>query len=77
MDDGSLDNTRLVAKEYGADEVIVFARTKGKGQAIRSGFLAASGLVTVVMDADGSYDPKKLPEMIVPILKSDADLVIG
>jgi len=49
----------------------------GKGAALRIGTHHARGEVLVFMDADGSHDPADIPRLAAPILRGEADLVIG
>jgi len=77
VDDGSSDHTVEVAKLAGA-EVIVHPKNMGKGAALRTGFLAASGAdIIVTMDTDGQHDPGEIPTLIAPILAGKADVVNG
>ena len=62
-DDGSTDGTAQVAKEAGA-EVIVLSENRGKGNALRVLFAEARrrGLSAVIaLDADGQHDPDDIP----------------
>ena len=77
IDDGSIDNTSLVAEEHGADIVIRNEHSIGKGAAIQLGASKASGSIIITMDADGAYSPKEIASLIEPILREEADLVIG
>jgi len=79
IDDGSSDYTPKIAKEMGVD-LIQHKKNLGKGAALRSGFLHAmtySPDVVVTIDADGQHDPSYIPKIIEPILKQEADVVIG
>jgi len=49
----------------------------GKGQALRIGAQRARGQVLVFMDADGSHDEADIPRLAEPILRGEADLVVG
>jgi len=76
VDDGSQDETAKVAKEYNAI-VVENSENLGKGAALRAGFLKAEGDLIVTMDADGSHRPEDLFTIISPILKDEADVIIG
>jgi len=76
VDDGSLDNTFKVANNSGA-LVIRHNRNMGQGAALKSGLKLASGDIVVMLDADGQHDPAEIPKLIDPILRNEADLVIG
>ena len=41
---------------------------RGKGNALRCGFEAASGDIVVMIDADGSTDPKEIPAFVGALL---------
>jgi glycosyltransferase involved in cell wall biosynthesis len=56
---------------------VITDRGRGKGDALRCGFEAATGEILVTMDADGSHDPSEIPTLIKPIEEGRADLVIG
>jgi glycosyltransferase involved in cell wall biosynthesis len=65
-DDGSTDGTAQVAKEAGA-EVIVLSENRGKGNALRVLFAEARrrGLSAVIaLDADGQHDPDDIPAFL-------------
>lgn len=49
---------------------------RGKGDALRAGFAAATGDVIVMLDADGSMDPAEIP-MFVSLLSHGFDVVKG
>jgi glycosyltransferase involved in cell wall biosynthesis len=78
VDDGSTDNTAVVAKLAGA---IVVRRDKnrGKGAAIQSILAEAKKRnpdILVLLDADSQHDPNEIPALIKPISEG-FDLVIG
>ena len=76
IDDGSVDNTAKVAKEAGA-KVIRHSTNRGYIEALRTGFKEASGDIIITMDADGQHQVKDIPKLVEPILKGEADLVMG
>ena len=79
VDDGSTDNTALIARAAGA-EVITLGKNQGKAAAMMKGFQRARELnpmVTVMLDGDGQHNPPEIPALIKPILEGKADLVIG
>lgn len=80
VDDGSTDGTRELLERYrqDADILLVFHdRNRGKGAALRSGFLRAIGDVVVVQDADLEYDPSEFAKLLQPIIENQADVVFG
>ena len=57
--------------------VIYHERNQGKGAALRTGFLHATGDIVIVQDADLEYDPNEYPHILKPILDGKADVVFG
>ncbi len=74
-DNGSTDGSADVARRHGAEVVSVPQR--GFGAAVHAGLLACGADVVCVLDADGSLDPAQLPTVAEPVLRDDADLVLG
>ncbi len=78
-DDGSRDLTAEIARELGAI-VVKHNENKGYGAALRTLFKKALELkpdIIVTLDADGQHDPKEIPRLVEPIVKGEADIVIG
>jgi glycosyltransferase involved in cell wall biosynthesis len=79
VDDGSKDQTSLIARRLGA-LVIVHSKNLGKGVAIRNGLGWAKDNnvdILLTLDADGQHDPNDIPELIAPLRVGEADIVIG
>ena len=76
VDDCSHDSSLERAEGHGA-RVYVLKMHLGKGYALRAGFAKAKGDVVVTIDSDGSHRPEELSQLLSPILKNRADLVIG
>ena len=78
-DDGSTDNTAKIAEKMGAI-VITHKQNLGYGGAIRSLFLKARELdsdMLVTLDSDGQHRISDVLPIVDPIIKNQADLVIG
>ncbi len=76
VDNNSQDSTAEIASQLGA--TVVSEPREGYGSACLRGIEeAAAADVIVFLDADFSDDPSELPQLIEPIVKNDADLVIG
>lgn len=76
VDDGSTDRTAEQARAAGADRVLVHPANRGKGAAVRTGMLAATGDTIAFTDADLSYAPEQL-EGLLEIVESGFDVVVG
>ncbi|GAA1679839.1 glycosyltransferase family 2 protein [Fodinicola feengrottensis] len=74
VDNGSTDGSPQVAANFGA--TVVHEPRRGYGAAVHSGLLAATADVVCVIDADGSLDPGKLPDLVAE-LNSGTDLAVG
>jgi glycosyltransferase involved in cell wall biosynthesis len=80
VDDGSSDNTIEVARENGVDHVVSFTTNRGLAAAFIAGLHACVALgadVIVNTDADNQYNADDIPELVAPILRSEADIVVG
>jgi glycosyltransferase involved in cell wall biosynthesis len=80
VDDGSTDGTRDVLEKAKLDprvRVIFHEKNSGKGAALRTGFIASTGDIVTIQDADLEYDPNEFIEMIKPIEEGVADVVYG
>ncbi|MEO6102831.1 MAG: glycosyltransferase family 2 protein [Pseudoxanthomonas sp.] len=75
VDDGSTDDTALVATQAGA-RALSSPYSMGNGAAIKRGARAASGEVIVFMDADGQHDPACIPRLLQR-LDEGYDMVVG
>ena len=79
VDDGSTDMTAEIAEALGA-EVIRHKVNLGKGAALRTLFAKARECgadVLVLLDADDQHNPQQISDIIEPIIKNEADIVIG
>lgn len=79
INDGSTDNTLKVVTKCKA-KVVSHPINRGLGAALGTGFEYArlkkfDFLIT--LDGDGQHDPKEISKIINPIIKKQADFVIG
>lgn len=80
VDDMSVDGTRDILENVirkKVDKIIYHEKNMGKGYAVRTGMLAASGDVIIVQDADLEYDPIEYPSIVKPIFNNEAKVVYG
>ena len=80
VDDGSGDATSSVARQSGADHVVRLPRNQGLARAFTAGIEQALRLgadIIVNTDADNQYCADDIPALIAPILKGEADIVVG
>jgi len=76
VDNGSRDHTADRAAAAGAR--VVFESRRGYGSACLAGVKSSqSAEVVVFLDGDGSDVPEDLPRILAPILRDEADLVLG
>lgn len=76
VDGHSTDGTLEVARQLRPDVITVCQDGRGKGNALRAGFAAATGDAIVAIDADGSTDPAEIPAF-VGALQAGAEYVKG
>jgi len=80
IDDGSDDKTVEVAKKIGVDHIVKNIRNKGLARTFLVGLDASLRLgadIIVNTDGDNQYKGYDIPKLIAPILKGEADIVIG
>eukprot|EP01022_Parablepharisma_sp_SALTPOND_P020489 TRINITY_DN3745_c0_g2_i1.p1 TRINITY_DN3745_c0_g2~~TRINITY_DN3745_c0_g2_i1.p1 ORF type:complete len:310 (-),score=24.19 TRINITY_DN3745_c0_g2_i1:431-1360(-) len=74
-DNNSSDKTSEIAKECGAE--VRKELRQGKGNVIRTAFREVDSDIYIMVDGDNTYPAKHARELIQPILKDEADIVIG
>ncbi len=74
ISDGSTDKTAQIAKKTGV-KVIDYKNNKGKAGAMKEGFKAAKNEAIVTIDADCTYPPERIPDLINAL--EEADLVVA
>ena len=81
VDDCSTDGSLRVAEALAASDpsvrVLRHAANQGKGAALKTGFLSATGDFVCVQDADLEYDPRDYLKMLKPMVDGRADVVFG
>ena len=74
-DNNSTDKTAETAKKAGAK--VLFENRQGKGNAVRRMFADIDADVYVMIDGDGTYDIKAIPNLIKILQDEKSDMVVG
>lgn len=80
INDGSVDNTVEVAKNWGVHYVVNFKKNKGLAKGFKAGIdacLRHGADIIVNTDADNQYCGEDIEKIVRPILDGKADIVIG
>lgn len=80
VDDGSTDETATVAEEAGADFVLRHGINRRLGVMFATATenaLKEGADIMVNIDADGQFDSGEIQKLIDPILRYEADMVVG
>ena len=77
--DGTFEEIERVAAEYGKHWNIKVLKQdgRGKGDAVRKGFAAASGDMLIILDADLTVAPEDLPKFVDVLAGGRAELANG
>ena len=71
--DTTLENLEKVAAQNGKIRVVSYSKNVGRGMALRAGFRASRGEIVVSIDADLSYDPRYILDLL-RTLKTEQDI---
>lgn len=86
IESNSKDNSRWLCQKFakrvndkhpGAVRLVLQEKPSGKGNAVRAGLRAATGDIILIQDADNEYDTADYPSLVEPIVKGQADFVLG
>ena len=82
VNDGSLDNTleilNRLAEQDGKLRIVSYPNNIGRGMALRKGFKESSGDVIVSIDADLSYSPHYILDLVETLRReAEVDLVLA
>lgn len=75
FDNGSTDKSRQIAYQEGA--VVIPVPRRGKGNVVRKMFEVAQADLYIMVDSDDTYDAKGVWKLLSPVMKGDADMVVG
>jgi len=76
VDGRSTDSTVETARKIMPAIKVVMEKKPGKGAALIAGYRASTGEVIIVIDADGSNDPREIPRFLNALMQG-ADFVKG
>ena len=82
VNDGSLDNTleilNKLAEQDGKLKIVSYPNNIGRGMALRKGFKESSGEIIVSIDADLSYSPHYILDLVETLRREpEVDLVLA
>lgn len=80
IDDGSTDNTIAVAKKHGVKHFVLHERNMGLARSFRDGVdyaLKHGADIVVNTDGDNQYPQKRIADLVQPVIKGEAEIVIG
>jgi glycosyltransferase involved in cell wall biosynthesis len=87
VNDASTDNSRAALQQWLSEHnfddskvtvhILEHEQNRGKGAALKTGFLRATGDYIGVQDADNEYDPMEYIVMLEPLVTGKADVVYG
>jgi glycosyltransferase involved in cell wall biosynthesis len=80
IDDGSTDKTIAVAKKLGVKHFVKHTRNRGLARSFHDGInyaLAHGADIVVNTDGDNQYPQERIGDLVQPIIRGEADMVIG
>lgn len=77
--DKTIEKIEAYIKENSSLDIRLLQHEKnmGKGAALHIGIKHASGEYLIIQDADLEYDPNEYNDLLLPIIKGEADVVYG
>jgi len=80
IDDGSTDKTVEVARRHGVKHFVHHTRNQGLGRSFHDGVMKALELgadIVVNTDGDNQYPQDRIGDLVQPVLRGEADIVIA
>lgn len=79
VDDGSTDSSHKIIQSFDHSDIrlLYHSQRTGKGAAVQTGLLAATGDIVVIQDADLEYDPSDIIPLVSMIESGQANVVYG
>lgn len=75
VNDGSIDSTLNIVKKIRGIRVLSHKKNKGKAEALKTGFKNSRGNILITIDADCTYPPESIPDLVKEMNKYD--MVVG
>jgi glycosyltransferase involved in cell wall biosynthesis len=75
--DKSAEKLSEISKKHPEIKIFTHEKNRGKGAAIKTGLMSATGDYIGIQDADDEYNPMEYLEMLKPLLENRADVVYG
>jgi len=75
FDNNSTDRTAQIAREAGA--IVIHESRQGKGFVVQSMFRMVNADIYVMADGDDTYSPLDVHRLVDPVLRNEADMVVG
>jgi glycosyltransferase involved in cell wall biosynthesis len=75
--DGSWQILEKITAQHNEIRIIKHEKNRGKGAALRTGFIHATGDFVGIQDADAEYNPRDYLTMLEPLVDGRADVVYG
>jgi glycosyltransferase involved in cell wall biosynthesis len=75
FDNASTDRTADEARAAGAE--VLHEHRRGKGHVVQSMFRKIDADAYVIVDGDGTYPAAEVERLVAPVLRGEADMVIG
>lgn len=76
VNDGSKDRTEEEARKVAGLRITSHSHNRGYGAALKTGIRAARGEIIVITDADGTYPPRYIPELVAAV-EAGSDMAVG
>ncbi|SFB06451.1 DUF2062 domain-containing protein [Algoriphagus aquimarinus] len=79
VNDGSTDSTESILESFSGLNVISYPKNKGKGYALRKGFVRAHALgyeYAVTLDSDGQHEPENIQDLTEQIQLLETETVL-
>ena len=77
IDDGSKDNTAVIAQNIPGITLLRHRQNKGYGAALKTGIRHAHYDLICITDADGTYPNERIPDLVQHLQTNELDMAVG